>query len=371
MKIAIDALGIHYFGGGRTATLGLLEALFSLDTQNQYLVVLTQFEPGLLMPSNNVQQWIAPFKSRLLVRFWAQMTFPSRLREYDLVHFMKNLGVFGLRSRKVVTVYDLTTLVIPEIFPLLDVWYWRYLQKFTLRSADRVIAISQNTARDICHYYQISPEKIRVIYPAHSIHFSQSTPEGIEQVRRKYQLPEEYILHVGRIDRKKNLPLLLEAFAIFQKLHDFKGKLVLVGEEYRKSRDTTLHTLIDSLSLRDQVVFTGVIPDFDLPAIFSAALITVFCSRHEGFGIVALEAMACGAPLIISPAGAVVEAVGDAAYILKAEDPKLLADVMGKVIVDPALRMSMRQKGLERAALFSWRSSATQTLQLYEEVVQC
>jgi glycosyltransferase involved in cell wall biosynthesis len=193
----------------------------------------------------------------------------------------------------------------------------------------------------------------------------------MEEIRRKYRLPEEYILHVGRIDRKKNLPLLIKAFAIFQKINSFKGKLVLVGEEYRKSRDTTLHALIDNLSLRDQVVFTRVVPDSDLPAIFGAALITVFCSRHEGFGIVALEAMASGAPLIITPAGAVLEAAGDAALILEEEDPNLLADVMSKVVADPILQMSLRQKGLERAARFSWRSAAEQTLHLYEEVVLC
>ena len=112
MKIAIDALGIHYFGGGRTATLRLLEALFDLDTQNQYLVALTQFEPSLQRP--NVRQWVSPVKGRLLVRLWAQILFPIRLRSYDLVHFLKNLGTFGVSTKQDVLIFALYILPLPH-----------------------------------------------------------------------------------------------------------------------------------------------------------------------------------------------------------------------------------------------------------------
>src|SRR5215470_673898 len=142
MKIAIDALGIHYSGGGRSATFNLLKALFALDPHNEYLVLLTQPEPDLHCPSANVRQLIAPVKNRFAVRLWAQLVFPPLLRGYDLVHFMKDLSVFGLPTRSIVTVYDLSTVLFPQFFPALDVWYWRNIQGKLLQRCDRIVAIS-------------------------------------------------------------------------------------------------------------------------------------------------------------------------------------------------------------------------------------
>lgn len=368
MKIAIDALGIHYFGGGRTATLRLLEALFDLDTQNQYLVALTQFEPSLQRP--NVRQWVAPVKGRLLVRLWAQILFPIRLRSYDLVHFIKNLGTFGVPTRQVVTIYDLTILRLPQIYPKVDVWYWKTLQRLTMRQADAVIAISESTAEDIEAIYGVGPEKTHIIFPAQSPHFRPALPEEIEQVRARYGLPEQYVVHVGRLDQKKNIPLILEGFARFREKSGYPGKLVFVGEEYRKCRDASIPAVVERLGLAEHTLFTGPMPDEDVPAVYSAALAFVFCSRHEGFGIVTLEAMACGTPVIITPLKAVLEAAGDAALVLEGEEADFLAQALEKIWHDPALRAALREKGLRRAAQFSWAEAARQTLALYEEVAR-
>jgi glycosyltransferase involved in cell wall biosynthesis len=368
MKIAIEALGIHYYGGGRSATLNLLEALFALDTRNEYLVILSQPEPSLVAPAGNVHQWIAPTKNRFALRIWAQMMLPIRLRNYDVVHFIKNMDVFGIRARKVVTVYDMTTLVRPELFPLVDVLYWRILEKHTLRTADRVIAISQTTARDIQRFYGVASDHLRMIYLGCAAHFRPSSPSDIARVRQYYQLPDSCVLHVGRIDRKKNLTMLVEAFALFKKRSGFEGKLVFVGEEYPKMPDLNLHAAITRLGLTSDVIFTGRVPDADLPALYGAATITVFPSLHEGFGLVALEAMSCGAPLIVSPAAAIQEAVGDAAFVLAENKAGCLADALERVIGDADLRAEIRARGLTRAQRFSWAETARQTLQVYEEL---
>ncbi len=369
MKIAIDALGIHSYGGGRTATLGLLEALFDIDRQNEYLVALTKPEPSLQLSSSHVQQWIAPLKNRLLLRLWAQLAFPRRFNHFDIVHFIKNLSVFGLKSKTVVTVYDLTTLVHPELFPKVDVLYWQTIEKFSLQQADKIIAISQNTAQDIQHFYKVPNEKIRVIFPAHATHFRVPTQEEVAQARRKYNLPDNFIVHVGRIDRKKNLGLLIRAFSILRQRQDFEGNLVFVGEEYRKSPDASIYPLIQELNLEPYVQFTGTIPDDDLAAVYGAALTAVFCSLHEGFGIVALEAMACGTPLVVTPAGAVMEVVGDAAKIVPSDNPEILANTLRDILHSASLRDEMHSLGIQKAAQFSWRETARQTLQLYEELV--
>jgi glycosyltransferase involved in cell wall biosynthesis len=368
MKIAIEALGIHAFGGGRTATLSLLEALFALDTENEYRVFLTRPEPGLNTPSGNVEQHIVPIQNRFLARIWAQARLPGAVRGCDLVHFAKNLGVFGLKVPTIVTIYDMTTLIRPEIFPRSDVWYWRTVQRRTLWAAKRVIAISQTTAGDIHRYYGLPAERVRVIYPAIAAQFKPAVNGEIALVRQRYGLPAEYILHVGRIDRKKNLTALVRAFARFRESLPFRGKLVLAGEEYHKARDLELHPAIEDLGLRGEVVFTGAVPDLDLPPLYSGALATVFPTLHEGFGLAPVEAMACGSPLIAHRAGALQEAAGEAALLLDEPDVESITRALCLVASEPALREELRARGLARAAHFSREGSARETLALYKEV---
>jgi glycosyltransferase involved in cell wall biosynthesis len=367
MKVAIEALGIHTYGGGRTATLSLLEALFALDSGNQYLVFLTRPEPGLETPAGNVQQHIVPIQNRFLARVWAQLFLPGIVRSCDLVHFAKNLGVFGLSQPSVVTIYDLTTLIHPEIFPRSDVWYWKTVQRRTLKGAERVIAISETTARDLYRYYDLSPDRVRVVYPAIADHFRPAGPGEVKRIRQDYRLPEEYILHVGRIDRKKNLTTLVRAFALFRDRLPFRGKLVLAGTEYLKARDLELHPAIAELGLQDEVIFTGTVPDLDLPAIYSGALATVFPTLHEGFGLAPVEAMACGSPLIAHRAGALQEAAGEAALLLEDPGVEAIAQALCQVAGDSALQEQLRARGLARAAHFSRSESARQTLAVYHE----
>jgi len=366
MKIAIEALGIHYFGGGRSATINLLQALFELDQDNEYLLILNQPEP--LLKGVNVQQRIVAIKNRFLLRVWAQLRLPKLVRDYDLVHFIKNLGVFGLQNRSIITIYDMATLLYPDLYPLFDVWYWKYIQKRTLNKSSRIIAISQQTAQDVQDFYGTPNKKLSVIYPSCGKHFRPVQSIEITNVRVKYDLPEHYILYVGRIDPKKNISLLIEAYALFQQQSDFDGQLVLVGEQYKKQPDFSIYSIIESLGIQETVKLVGVVPDEDLPAFYTDSTITVLPSVYEGFGIVALEAMSCGAPLVVNKAGAVTEVVGDSAIVMADGSPACLADILTELWNDPAHRNVLRQRELEQARLFSWEESAQQTLNLYQEV---
>jgi glycosyltransferase involved in cell wall biosynthesis len=371
MKIAVEALGIHGFGGGRTATMNLLEGLFGLDHENQYLVILSKTEPSLYTNRGNVKQMIAPIRNRFLLRLWAQAILPSRLRHYDLVHFAKNLGIFGLPMPTVVTMYDMTTLLHADIFPWLDVWYWKNIQKITLEKADCIIAISQATARDIQRFYKIPSGKIRVIYPSINPAYKPIDEEHIRLARSKYKLPENYILHVGRIDRKKNLSLLVDAFArvkVHQRL-DGNLKLVLVGEVYYKSQDESIQPTIDRLGLRDDVIFTGNIPDEDLPAVYSGARIFISPSLHEGFGLVAVEAISCGTPVIAHNSGGVEEALGSAALLLDEINIESLTEAMLRYLSDEDLQNRITEAGLVQAKKFNREINALQTLNLYKEII--
>lgn len=368
MKVAIDALGIHYFGGGRSATLNLFEPLFALDSKTNYLIFLSQPEPSLHTSAGNVHQVVVPLRNRFALRLWAQSRIPKMVRGYDLVHFAKDLSVFAVPARTIVTVYDMSTLLFPHFFPKLDVIYWRYIQGLALRSIDQIVPISYTTQRDLVHFYNLSAEKMQVIYPSCAERFQPASDREIERVRQSYQLPDEFVLHMGRIDRRRNLALLVQAFHQFRQRSGFRGKLVLVGAEYTKSRDSTVHEWIDNLNLHEQVIFTGSVPDVDVAPIYSAALVAVNSALYEGFGIAALEAMSCGTPLIVNGAGAVVEVVGNAALILRSGTPTELADALTLVWQQPQLREAMRSWGLAQAKKFDRVEAAKQMQKLYQKV---
>jgi glycosyltransferase involved in cell wall biosynthesis len=370
MRIAIDALGIHNFGGGRTASLTLLEGLLYYDKNNQYIIYLSRPEQRLNIFKKNSRQIICPFKNRFLMRLWAQAVLPSHSKYFDLIHYTKNLGIFGINKPSIVTIFDLTTLIHPELFPKFDVWYWKTLEKKTLLSASRVIAISEATGNDLETYYSLPTDKIKIIYPSIDPRFHPSSTAEIESVRHKYNLPESFIVHVGRIDRKKNLSLLVEAFAMVKRLSgaDFKDKLVLVGEIYYKSQDMDLLPTIKRLGLSDDVLFTNRVPDEDLPPIITGAKVAVSASIHEGFGLAAVEALACGTPLIAYKAGALQEAVGDAALLLDRLDCDSLTTALMKINQNTELGIKLKEKGLIRAARYHCRFTANETLKLYEEI---
>jgi len=371
MRIVIDALGIHNFGGGRSAILTLLEGLFALDHENRYYVYLNQAEPSFEIHKNNVCQIVSPFMNRFLTRIWAQILFPIKLKDVDLVHFTKNLGIFGLNIPSVVTIHDLTTLLHPELFPRFDVWYWKTIEKRTINNASRVIAVSQTTANDVSKYYKLPTERIKVIHNSIAPRFKPASLIEIAHVREKYQLPENYILHVGRIDLKKKLTLLVEAFALAKKIggSGFTNCLVLVGEVYPKSQDETLLPTIERLGLMKEVIFTGGIPNDDLPAIMTGAKVAVSASVHEGFGLAPVEAMACGTPVIAYQAGALQEVLGDAAILLNTLDKESIANAILQLIQEPDLHIKLCQKGKIQAKQYQSEQNARQTLQLYEEIV--
>ena len=369
MKIAVDAIGIHYAGGGRTSILNLLQHLFEIDRSNQYLVFLSQPEPSLETPAGNVKQSIVPLKNRFGVRIYAQAFLPFRIRGFDLVHFSKNLGLFGPLPPSVVTVHDLTTILYPKVVPWLDYLYWRTLQGLTVRNARLVTTVSHTAAKDLEKIYRIPSSKIRVIHHGCAEIFRPSSADDIHLVRQKYNVVDPYILHVGRIDLKKNLTVLVKSYDLLRKKTGFQGKLVLVGEEYKKSFDLNLRPTIEELGLQGEVIFTGRVPDQDLPPFYSGALFCVYPSHHEGFGLAQLEAITCGCPLIAHKAGAVAEVVGDAGIILECVDVEKIAVQMARLVGDPILRETFRKRGLERAKGFRWQKAAEKLLEVYQEGV--
>jgi glycosyltransferase involved in cell wall biosynthesis len=368
MKIAIDALGITAPGGGRSATLNLLEALFRLDRENEYLLFVDENEPTLAAP--NVRQRVVGRKGRFAARVWAQGVLPVILRQENvaLVHYIKNLGAFFTPGKTVVTVYDLSILTCPQVYPVSDRLYWRWIEPLTLRQADRIIAISEDTAREVVEFYGTPRERITVIYPGYHPRFQPIPAAQAAEVRRKYGLPDTFVLHVGSISRKKNLLPLAKAAARLRGAGQ-AAKLVLVGREYSKACDDELLDYLKAEESANCVVWLGAVADDDLPAIYTCATVLAFPSLQEGFGLVPLEAMACGLPVVTSGAGAVGEVVGEAGLVVESAGDELAwVAALQQVLGDADLRSRMRSLGLARAQRFSNDESARQLLQVYRAV---
>ena len=371
MRIAIDATRIDRPGGGRFTALNLVQGILQEDHANQYLILVNKAEDSL-RAFPNAEQRVIQTRNRFGVRVQVQMALPGLLRKekIDVMHFVKNLGAFFLPCKSLVTIYDLTILSYPQFFPIVDVTYWRTLQAIFLRTVDRIAVLSEHTKRDVLKYYRLPPDKISVIYSACDPMFQVLPSSEVDRVRLKYGLSEDYILSVGNISPKKNFETVVRAVGRLKKTYHLSHKLVIVGKEYWEQGERPVRTLVNELGLQDEVVFLGPVVGADLVALYNGATLFAFPSLDEGFGIVVVEALASGAPVVASGTSAIPEVVGDAGILLSnPTDDVELADAMACVISDSSLRKSMVKRGLERASLFSWRRAGAEYLKLYEQLV--
>jgi glycosyltransferase involved in cell wall biosynthesis len=244
------------------------------------------------------------------------------------------------------------------------------------RKADIVLTDSEASKRDIVRLLGIPTARVRVIYLAvDDIYQPVLDEHRLAATRRKYGLPESYLLYLGGFDQRKNVPTLLQAFA--QLVKDLRRKvrgprvfLVVAGRLPTKSSDffPDPRPIVQELGIGEQVVFTNWVPEEDKPALYSGARAFVFPSLYEGFGLPPLEALACGTPVVASNRGSLPEIVGYGGLLLEPDNVEGLTAAMEKLLTDDDLWIDLRQKGLAHAARFSWEKTARETLAVYREV---
>jgi glycosyltransferase involved in cell wall biosynthesis len=268
---------------------------------------------------------------------------------------------------RIVTIYDLTPVVLKGAHRADFRFKFGKEVSHAARRADKIIAISQSTKKDLINLLGAKPEKISVVYPGYDDDIFKPSPDPhkIETALRKYGIIRSYIIYVGILEPKKNILRLVEAFASLKREGKIVHKLVIAGK--RAWGDETVFQAVRRNGLEGEVIFTGYVPQEELPLLMSGADVFVFPSLHEGFGIPPLEAMACGTPVIASNASSLPEVVGDAGILVDPYNVDEIAEAIYKVVSDGKLREQMRRKGLERAKLFSWKKAAQQTLQILED----
>jgi glycosyltransferase involved in cell wall biosynthesis len=351
----------------------LFLALAAADGQNEYVVfynnpAAARVDPTLeRFPQITTPLSYKPWRLSAFLAHFARLSQDRLFPGVDLFHATDHLLPYFRRIKSVFTLHELIFLFYPEAHKPLNRWFLTLMMPRFLRAADAVIAASECTKRDAIRFYGIPEEKITVIYEGVNPRFRPADPEAIAAVRARYSLPERFILYVGTIEPRKNLTALLEAYAIIQ-ARNTQHAILFVGKRgwlyegfFRRLRE---------LGLEDRVIFTGYVPDEDLPAIYSAADLFVFPSLYEGFGLPVLEAMACGTPVVCSNTSSLPEVAGDAAILVDPTDVRALAAAMERALTDEHLRAEIRARGLGRAGHFTWEKAARGTLEVYLRVMR-
>ena len=320
------------------------------------------------LPRVPVRSVPAGYKPWRLAVWWGQVLgvpFNRLVPEATLFHATEHL-LMPLRDvPTVLTVHDLIFHLFPEYHKPLNYWYLRWTMPLYVRRADALIAVSEATRQDLIRLYGVPPAKVRVIPEAAAPHFRPAPAEDVARVRSRYRLPPRFLLTVGTIEPRKNLPRLFQALA---RLEGAKRPPLVVAGSKGWLYEETFRT-VERLGLEGQVAFLGHVPEEDLPALYTAADLFVLPSLYEGFGLPVLEAMACGTPVVCSHAASLREVAGDAARYVDPRDPEAMAEVLREAWEDPDLRAALRARGLARAASFSWRRTAEETLALYDALL--
>ncbi|MCU0465495.1 MAG: glycosyltransferase family 4 protein [Anaerolineae bacterium] len=298
---------------------------------------------------------------------WEQTAQPWQLGGFDLYHAQAFVSPLMLTVPSVVTVYDLSFVHHPQVLSAARRLYLRWLTPLSCHRARRVIAISQSTADDLTREFGIPADKIDVALGGYDHDRFKVLPAAeVEAFRRAKGLPDRFWLFIGTLEPRKNLVTLIEAYArlpVSERL-----PLVLGGGKGWLYDD--IFSAIERHGLQDSIHTPGFLSADDLPLWYNSAECFVYPSVYEGFGLPVLEAMACGAPVIISAASSLPEVGGDAALMLPPLDVEVWTATLRRAYHDADWRAAARSAGLARAGQFGWRTTAEKTIKSYQQAVR-
>jgi glycosyltransferase involved in cell wall biosynthesis len=304
-------------------------------------------------------------------------------KDVELVHFpyfepfFLALPIYQ-RYKTVVTVHDLTPILFPKAFPrgIKGEIKWQ-MQKHALKRANAVITDSNSSKNDIIKLTGIKEDKINVVYLAAGEKFRKLEIGNWKlEIKKRYNLPDRFVLYVGDVTWNKNLPRILDAVIEARVPIVLVGKN-LVSEDYDRNNPwnndlNRIQEIINNQKSKnsEQITRLGFIPDEDLVAIYNLATAFVMPSIYEGFGLPILEAMACGCPVITSKESSLGEVAGNSAFFVDAYDYKSIASAIKEVFNNKTLQNELSEKGIDQAKKFSWKKTAEDTLEMYKRILE-
>lgn len=322
--------------------------------------ILSRSNVKVVTPSAAFQM----FKARSLWRTWGISQHPT-MEALDVFHGLSHELPIGLPAhvKKIVTVHDLIFIRYPEFYNQIDIWIYKSKLLHACRNADKIIAVSKQTASDLTEFLHVDPKKIEVVYQGcHSNFKTKLSSQEIASVKTKYQLPSEYILNVGTVEARKNILVLVKALA--QIPEGLRLPLVVIGKH-----TTYYQTVVEEatkLGVIKDIKFLNNVPFIDFPAIYQGAKVFVYPSLFEGFGIPLIEAIESGVPVITSKGSCFIEAAGPSAKYINPLDPAELKETLMAVLSDSALQSQMVLEGTEYIKKFTPQVISSNLIKAYE-----
>jgi glycosyltransferase involved in cell wall biosynthesis len=369
MRLGVN---VHLLSTTHTGIQHYIRALVpELVAQATSHEVVLYGEPSQLsIPAGRQVQWVPasrPLRSGTHRVLWEQTVLPRLLNRDRIDVFFSPAFILPMRWHGVgvVTVHDLNFEVSPETIHPVRRAYLRRITRRSVHRARKVIAISRSTASDITRLYGVPAEKVAVIPYGLDAIFTPENAHTLEpMVRLCYSLPERFLLFVGTLEPRKNLPRLLDAYALARQRAELPP-LVLVGAPGWQHERISAQAV--RLGIRECLVLAGYIPREHLPGVYAAASALLYPSLYEGFGLPPLEAMGCGTPVLASSTSAMPEVVGDAGILADPYSAQAIAEGILRVTQDEPLRRQLVEHALERAKQFRWESAAQSTLRVLED----
>ena len=362
-RIGLDVRMIQNSGIG-TYLRGLLSGFKTLGREKD----LELFGSVNATSPNSSKLFTAPIYS-----IQEQFQYPSRLRQCELWHEPHyNVPLWTGKTKLVVTIHDIIHWIFRKQFMSpLQTAYAGFMLGRAVTSAAHIIAVSHHTKKDLVDHFHAPEDKITVIHEGVDETYRRLSPgelrPAFEKIRTKYKLPENFFLYVGLIKPHKNVLMLVRLFQKIKAQGEVRASLVLIGRKdkvYPKGYED-----LADLTSSGAIHYLPVIDPYELTVFYNQALALVHPSLYEGFGLTLLEAMSFGTPVLTTNSSSIPEVVGDAALRVDATDEDAMAKAIHRLDQDAGLRESLRQKGFERARMFTWAETARKTAEVYEKVL--
>jgi glycosyltransferase involved in cell wall biosynthesis len=359
--IGIDARLVDYRPGGiSTYARRMIDAMEGITMPHRVTVFQSrQAQERLSQQFDHARLWTPPHHR------WERTALSVELSRYhlDLFHSLDFIPPRRGARRHVITVHDLTFLHYSEHKDAASLRYYRDQIEVAVQQADAILAVSSATQRDLVQMLNVPEERITVQPHGIDPRFHPMDPTG--SWRHHLDLPLGYILHVGTLEPRKNIPLLLDAYERI----DSPPPLVLVGQIGWLFEETMAR--IEAMQADGhEIILRSDITDDALPAVYNAARVVVMTSHYEGFGLPLLEAMACGTPVVATNVSAMPEVVSEAGMLVEPNEPEILAKALRVALRDNDWRMNARRKGLLRAETYTWENSARIAHFVYQRLLQ-
>lgn len=374
MTIGIDirVLGSRAKSGIEEYTENLLAHLIPLDKKIKYKLFFSSWKNDLpdyswtLLPNVEIKKYKLPNRLLFYSSNFFNAPFIDKLLGGVDVFFSPHFFITALSPscRRVTTFHDLSFIHFPEFFSWRKkVWHnFEMKPSWQSRFSDRIIAVSNSTRNDLVNFYGVDPAKIQVVYSGISPMIKKPMPDKLKEFRKKNNIPDKFILFLGKLEPRKNICSLIRAFNVLKEKDFFKDLFLIIAGSRGWLYDDILDGIVKSKH-KKSIILKNFVFDEERPFLYSLASVFVYPSFFEGFGFPPLEAMACNTPTIVANTSSLPEVVGGGSLLIDPCNINDITDAISKILTNENLRSRLVKEGIERTKLFDWQRAAEFTLE--------